>query len=384
MKKALFSLFSVLLLIFTVLTSCNSEPKKAVSDIDDDDFQMLTCERGEQGERGETGEKGEQGIRGEKGDTGEKGDKGDKGDTGEKGDKGDKGDTGEVGRGIYKTEIIDGSLWITYTDDLENPINVGRLDQTNEGTNGLEFYPLPDGTYAVSAGTARYLDNVVIPSTYNSKSVTVIADEAFKNAKNLKTITIPKSVTHVESTAFTDCSIVTATIPTSAISAIINSKLETVNINGGTSIYEEAFYNCTSLKSISLPDSILIIGEKAFYGCKNLKNIDMGDGVTIIEASAFYNCTSLTSITISKNVTSIGSSAFRGCTGLQSIVIPNNVTTIKTYAFKDCSNLKIVTFKETVGWQADSIDIQSSDLTNSVTAAKYLINTYSSYTWTRK
>lgn len=381
MKKALFSSITVLILIFTVLTSCNSEPKEAITDIDDDDFQMLTCERGEQGERGEAGEKGEQGIRGEKGEKGEKGDTGEKGD---KGDKGEKGDTGEVGRGIYKTEIIDGSLWITYTDDLENPINIGKLDQTNEGTNGLEFYPLPDGTYAVSAGTARYLDNIVIPSTYNSKSVTVIADEAFKNAKNLKTITIPKSVTYVEATAFSDCHIVTATMPTTAISSIINDKLETVTINGGTSIYEEAFYNCTSLKSITLPDSILIIGEEAFYGCKNLKNIDMGDGVTIIEASAFYNCTSLTSITISKNVTSIGASAFRGCTGLQNIVIPNNVTTIKTYAFKDCSNLKTVVFNETVGWQADTTDISSSDLTNSITAAKYLINTYNSRTWTRK
>lgn len=70
---------------------------------------------------GEKGEQGEQGIQGE---TGEKGDKGDKGDTG---DKGDKGDTGEAGRGILKTEIIDGCLWITFTDDPENPVNIGRV-----------------------------------------------------------------------------------------------------------------------------------------------------------------------------------------------------------------------------------------------------------------
>ena len=67
---------------------------------------------------GEKGEQGEQGIQGEKGD------KGDQGLTGEKGDKGDK---GEDGRGILKTEIIDGFLWITFTDDPENSINVGRV-----------------------------------------------------------------------------------------------------------------------------------------------------------------------------------------------------------------------------------------------------------------
>ena len=86
--------------------------------------------------------------------------------TGEKGDKGDpgaKGDQGDTGRGILKTEVIDGYLWITYTDDLENPINVGKVLADD---CGLDFYTLPDGTYAVSAGKVIYLDKITIPATY--------------------------------------------------------------------------------------------------------------------------------------------------------------------------------------------------------------------------
>ena len=73
------------------------------------------------------------------------------------------------------------------------------------GTSGLAYYPLPDGTYGVAAGTTQYLDEIIIPSTYNGKKVTQILQNAFKDATNLVSITIPASVTSVGTDAFAGC-----------------------------------------------------------------------------------------------------------------------------------------------------------------------------------
>ena len=81
-----------------------------------------------------------------------------------------------------------------------------------------------------------------------------------------------------------------------------------------------AFYGCTGLTSITIPESVTSIGSTAFYGCTGLTSITIPESVTSIGSTAFYGCTGLTSITIPESVTSIGDGAFRGCTGLTSIV----------------------------------------------------------------
>ena len=151
---------------------------------------------------------------------------------------------------------------------------------TLEGTDGLEYYPLPDGTYAISAGTTKYLEEIVIPDTYKGKAVTVILDSAFSGASNLKSITIPDSV---------------------------------------TSIGDDAFKGCTSLESVTIPDSVTSIGDSAFYGCTSLESVTIPEGVESIGWNAFRECTSLTSVTIPDSVTSIGDSPFQYCTSLTSI-----------------------------------------------------------------
>lgn len=105
------------------------------------------------------------------------------------------------------------------------------------------------------------------------------------------------------------------------------------DLQGITSIGNYAFYACSSLTSITLPNSVTSIGSSAFDGCSSLTSITIGSGVTDIGSLAFKGCSSLTSITIPDSVTSIGSSAFKICNSLTSITIGSGVTSIGKQAF---------------------------------------------------
>ncbi len=115
-----------------------------------------------------------------------------------------------------------------------------------------------------------------------------------------------------------------------------------------TSIGNSAFYGCSSLASVTIPESVTSIGNRAFYGCSSLASVTIPEGVTSIGDYAFYECSSLASVTIPESVTSIGEQAFSGCSSLVSVTIPEGVTSIGDYAFYECSSLASVTIPESV------------------------------------
>ena len=147
-----------------------------------------------------------------------------------------------------------------------------------------------------------------VGTLYFNEDITVVRDDAFAYCSSLTSITIPDSV---------------------------------------TSIGERAFYGCSSLTSITIPDSVTSIGEWAFYGCSSLTSITIPNGVASIGNYTFWDCSSLTSITIPDSVTSIGSYAFYNCSSLTSVTIPDSVTSIGRYAFSYCSSLTSVYCKAT-------------------------------------
>ena len=86
------------------------------------------------------------------------------------------------------------------------------------------------------------------------------------------------------------------------------------------------------------------IGGSAFWWCTRLTSVDIPDGVTSIGEGAFHGCTGLTSVKIGSGVTSIGEFAFRGCTGLTSVDIPDGVTSIGIGAFSYCDTIEEFVF----------------------------------------
>ena len=103
-----------------------------------------------------------------------------------------------------------------------------------------------------------------------------------------------------------------------------------------TNIGGSAFSGCSSLTSVTIPNSVTSIDGAAFSGCSGLTSVTIPNSVTSIGNAAFSRCSGLTSVTIPNSVTSIGSSAFYNCRGLTSVTIPNSVTSIGNYAFWNC------------------------------------------------
>ena len=269
------------------------------------------------------------------------------------------------------------------------------------GTEGLEYELSDDGTYYIvtSIGSAEGND-ITVSSEYNGKPVKEIGYQAFNSCHSLTSVIIPNSVTYIDDWAFGWCiSLESITIPNSVTSigvnaffgcdslefneydnakylgndqnpyvALIeakNSNITSCNINENTKVMaDEAFYRCSSLESITIPNGVTSIGNWAFASCASLESMAIPNSVTTIGWFAFRNCRSLTSIIIPNSVTYIGAYAFDDCNSLTSITIPNSVISIGDRAFRNCSSLETVYYTGSEAqWNSIDIGEDNTDLT---------------------
>ena len=190
--------------------------------------------------------------------------KGENGKNGEKGDKGDTGATGAQGEKGRTPEIrvLNGYIQWKYTDESEwHTLSTVEV-VTVENPQELDFYLKDDGTYEVKVGKATLLTEIVIPSTYKGKTVTSIGNQAFSDCSNLRSITIPDSI---------------------------------------ITIGNEAFLRCNNITNIIIPNSVIEIGREAFNGCSALSEVKISDRVNIIGDNVFLNCSGLTNIVVDNN-----------------------------------------------------------------------------------
>ncbi|MBQ8359876.1 MAG: leucine-rich repeat domain-containing protein [Oscillospiraceae bacterium] len=210
--------------------------------------------------------------------------------------------------------------------------------QAYADTEGYYYYEVSNGEVTIEGCNTTISGNVTLPDTLGGYRVTTIGDWAFYDCDSLQSVNIPDSV---------------------------------------TSIGESAFYDCDSLQKVNIPDSVTTIGNSAFSGCDSLQSITIPDSVTSIGNDAFYGCTSLTyntydnakylgnqnnpyvvlvesvtddiaSCTIHQDAKFIGDWAFSNCSSLQSITIPDSVTSIGNDAFSHCTSLESITIPDSV------------------------------------
>lgn len=167
-----------------------------------------------------------------------------------------------------------------------------------------------------------------LTSVIISGDIISVSDSLFSHCSNMKTVSLPESVTSIGLNAFDSC-----------------SSLVAVTLSEGlSSIGEYAFQYCSSLTQMNLPSSLIYIGRSAFNHCSSLTEIDIPKGVTRINGYTFTSCSSLAIVTLPSTVTSIEDQAFVLCRSLTEIIIPEKVNDIKFAAFSGCDLLTRFTF----------------------------------------
>lgn len=168
----------------------------------------------------------------------------------------------------------------------------------------LSFVPIKGGTeYEVSDCDSIASGTIIIPQRFSGKWVTSIGDSAFSGCRNIRSISLPSSLSNIG---------------------------------------RAAFHGCAALESISIPSNVQQIRAHTFSECSSLRNLSLPNGLYEIEDNAFENCVSLDSLNLPTNLNLIGDWAFRGCTSITSITLPRYFKHLGQGPFADCHALKSI------------------------------------------
>ncbi len=215
--------------------------------------------------------------------------------------------------------------------------NTPYYNNTAHWENGVQYM----GKYLIKAENT-------LSGAYTIKDGTIcIAEDAFRDCSSLTSVTIPDSVTSISDYAFYNCtSLTSVTIPDSVTSVGTYAFYGTAYHNNTANWENGVLYigKCliqaeTSLSGACyIKDGTKCIAAYTFNCCSSLASVTIPDSVVSIGMYAFKNCSSLTSVTIPDSVTSVGSNAIYGCSSLASVTIPDSMTSVGMNAFYGCSS----------------------------------------------
>ena len=262
--------------------------------------------------------------------------------------------------------------------EIQFPLNSIRKEGNRFEQDGLVFsLEEDDSVVVVSDPSYQERKEITIPEIA-MLYVREIGEDAFKDCRELNSLTIPDYVSEIRDHAFSGCeNLVTLNLP---------KNLETIG--------KGAFEGCKALTSIDLPDQVTTIGGSAFRGCVSLASVSIPDGAKFEGGYVFADCTSLVSVTlpgcmgnledymfsgceslemvfIQEGTITIGRGAFRNCRKLNLVEIPYSVYYISDYAFEGCGNLEKIEIPEIVSYIGENAFAGCGKLVCSVYEGSY-------------
>ena len=237
----------------------------------------------------------------------------------------------------------------------ENLTTIGaRILQGNKGVSEVIIPKSVTEMHYNVAGNTGSFDGSQVQEAEFEEGMKNIPAYAFQGATNLKKVSVPDTVTSIESYAFQSTGLAIFQLKDNITNlgeyVFANcGNLEEVNWNNTLSeIPKSTFSECISLKKFNMTNVVKVVAENAFQGCESLENFDFTKNITIVKANAFNRCSSLKTVVIGDSVTSIGQSAFSECRILNDIIIGKNVTVINANAFQNCDALKEISLPDSV------------------------------------
>jgi|GEM_PF-6483869 len=283
-------------------------------------------------------------------------------------------------------------------------------------------------SYKVTGAKPGHPEDIVIPDTHEGKPVTVIDHHAFWDDQNVKTVVMTDNITFLGTLCFCECknlvsvdlsenlvgtetgcfasctALKTITLPDTLVDAecdilpvspaletveydnaryvgndenpymyLVDTKIKTMTScevkEGCRYIGAGAFEDCTSLTTITIPETVIklgvvsftntglstvnlpsnlkSIGQKSFEECHNLTSIVIPDTVVELGSQTFNECENLTNVQIGKGLTQLDSALFSRCVSLANLSIPKNITFIDLFVFSHCSSLTELDYEGT-------------------------------------